>query len=74
MRKCSEALMPYTHSKQPIDVHLQGKVAALHIGLGGDGERVSGDAVAALLDEFARGQVPIDEDLTDLENDDGSST
>lgn len=74
MRRCSEGVMPYVHGKQPIDVKLRGAVAQLNIGLGAGGERLSGDAVAMILDEFVRGALPAIEDLSDLEKDDGSST
>lgn len=74
MRKCSAELMPYAHSKQPLAVNLNGKVAALHIGLGAAPGRASGDSVMAMLDEFARESVPELEDLSDLEKDDVSST
>jgi len=67
MRKCSAELMPYVHSKQPLAVNLQGKIAQLHIGLGAGGERMGGDQVRELLDEFVRGHVA-ELDLSDLEN------
>jgi hypothetical protein len=68
MRKCSVDLMPYVHSKQPLAVQLTGRIAQLHIGLGQAPERLAGDGLAELLDEFARGQVLELEDLSDLEN------
>lgn len=69
MRKCSAELMPYLHSKQPLAVAISGKVAQLHIGLGVAPERLAGDGLAELLDEFARGHVAELEDLTILESD-----
>ena len=72
MRKCSADLMPYVHSKQPLAVHVQGRIAQLHIGLGQAPERLAGDGLAELLDQFRREAVPELEDLTELENDDGS--
>jgi len=73
MRKCSAELMPYVHSKQPLAVQLSGKVAQLHIGLGQAPERLAGDALAELLDQFGRGEVLELEDLSDLENVDETS-
>ena len=67
MRKCSAELMPYVHSKQPLAVQLTGRIAQLHIGLGQAPERLAGDGLAELLDEFARGHVAELEDLSDLE-------
>lgn len=69
MRKCSAELMPYVHSKQPLAVAIQGKIAQLHIGLGAAPDRLAGDGLAQLLDEFARGTVLELEDLSHLEND-----
>ena len=67
MRKCSVDLMPYVHSKQPLAVQLTGRIAQLHIGLGEAPERLGGDQVRELLDEFVRGHVAELEDLSDLE-------
>ena len=72
MRRCSEATLPYVHSKQPLAVQLNGKVAVLRIGLdASSGDRVGGEALAALLDQMAgnEGAAPLAlEDLTEEEN------
>lgn len=58
MRRCSDGLMRYVHSPQPLAVQLSGKVAQLHIGLGagaaGEGARLGGAGLAELLDAFGR--------------------
>lgn len=78
MRRCSEGTLPYVHSKQPLAVQLNGKVAVLRIGLGGDAaDRVGGDALAALLDHMAGSDevAPLAlEDLTEEENATNSAT
>lgn len=78
MRKCSEAVMPYTHSKMPLAVDLRGRVAQLTIGLGAaapGAERLGGDDVQAILAAFmaAGDDVPA-EDLAELENAEEPST
>jgi len=76
MRRCSEGVMPYTHSKQPLAVQLNGRIAQLHIGLGAEaGERLGGDGLAQLLDAFVRASDALPaEDLAELENDAETST
>lgn len=78
MRRCSEGTLPYVHSKQPLAVQLNGKVAVLRIGLGGDaGDRVGGDALAALLDHMSGADqiAPLAlEDLTEEEDAANSDT
>lgn len=54
MRRCSEALAPYLHSKAPQEIAVSGRVATLSIGLGAPGE-AGALAGAAAIEAFLRG-------------------